>query len=156
MTIRWIPWMIAALAVAPLAQGVDVGQPGFVLMRFSGAGGPPAVTAAPTLDCTAPAFTAGAWSVDCAPQLPPGAAVPAFQCKSPVGIAGGTPVTIGTASVRVGCGGSAATCAVSWTVQGQCVALLSGTYRFPLRCAGTAQGTIVGAGAFYVECLLSS
>lgn len=131
---------------------VDAGVHGSVVFRLDGDGGTPDVVSTPTLDCTRPILRAGAWEVECEPAAPLAAGSSSHACVSPVGIAGGAPITIGHALLRVGCGSVSATCTADWVGSGQCTAVLSGSFRSPLRCAANAQGTTVLAGAFYAKC----
>jgi hypothetical protein len=160
--------LLAVVVTAPLAlaqtrssnvvvsAALEVGAPGLVLMRFDGSPAAPSVTASPKLSCVGPTRVSGGWEVVCNPVLPVGTST-SLPCKNPVGLAGGTPVTIGTATVRVSCGnGIVGTCSATWIGQGSCDVELQGSFRFPLHCVGSATGTIVGEGVFYAECLLGS
>ena len=141
-------------SVHAVSASVEPGIPGSVLLKFDGSGGAPTVVVSPTLSCTAPARVSGAWRVECDPAVGSGArAAAAPPCRNLVGFAGGTPVTIGQAFVRVGCGSVSATCGATWVGQGQCTALLPGDYRYPLRCEGDATGTAIG-GFFYAQCIV--
>ncbi|MEA3200435.1 MAG: hypothetical protein QOE90_1863 [Thermoplasmata archaeon] len=149
-------WLTAALVLAVLAtiapaRGAEGGGPSYVLLTFPASGGAPTVRSTPTLSCGSPATSGGLWEVSCTPTTPTGA-----PCEDPVIDAGGTPVTIGTMSARISCGFVSATCDASWTVQGDCTQLLQGAFKFPLRCAGEAHGTSIGAGVFYAQCFLGS
>ena len=124
-------------------------------MEFDGSGGQPRVSAAPGWSCQGPVQVGDGWEIACFPIGPlAGSAVNRVVCTSPYAVAGGTPVSSGTAQVTASCSGGYTTgCSTAWVVVGACMApppaLLVDS--FPLRCRAQVLGSTIG-GTLFASC----
>jgi hypothetical protein len=140
--------------IFPAGVGIGaIGEPGYPgassAMLFDGSG-PPTGVAGPGWSCSSPSWTGTDWDMACWPLASQGQAG-SLRCDNAFAMAGGTPVTIGNARVRVQCGGFSQDCSTSWIGAGGCVANLPGSYPFPIHCRAYAAGTSLG-GTFYAFC----
>ncbi|MEA3200434.1 MAG: hypothetical protein QOE90_1862 [Thermoplasmata archaeon] len=143
-----LPLSTAATPAAPFAGAAAT-------LLYDGSGGTPQLIVGEGWSCTPLSGSGTSWSTDCSPAVGSGVAlgVPTF-CQNPEGIAGGTPVSFGTATVTLSCGtGPSTSCTLTkWVISGECDTALKGGFAFPLHCNADVTLTVIGAGRGYAEC----
>lgn len=161
MNTQWIALSTAMLLSIPFAFAGpvdDAPRPGLIALLtfpdYDAADGTPTLYEGPGWDCTTPTQNSdGTWTTQCVPLALSGASAQAAgpACSGPRAVAGGTPVSNGTAYVRVACGTLSAECNGEWEIKGECLAHVDAASSTPVSCTALVRGKTTG-GTLYAEC----